>query len=78
MLLKHAKDRGLLIIPIIVRHSLFAETRFKYPDPANGPQELTLSSIQSANPPGDPLNAMSESDQDQVLLRVAQKLLTIL
>jgi hypothetical protein len=30
--------------PILLRQSLWKETRFKYPDPKEGPEELSLSS----------------------------------
>ncbi|MGB5055166.1 MAG: FxSxx-COOH system tetratricopeptide repeat protein, partial [Nitrospirales bacterium] len=78
VLLKNAKDRGLVILPVIVRHCLFKETTFKYPDPVNGPEELSLATLQSANPPTTPLNSLTEHEQDKVLLEVAQSLLKIL
>jgi hypothetical protein len=59
VLLKNAKDRGLVILPVIVRHCLFKETIFKYPDPGNGPEELSLATLQSANLPATPLNSLS-------------------
>ena len=77
-LLKNAKDRGVTIIPVIVRHCLFKETTFKYPDPLNGPNELSLATLQSANSPSTPLNSLPEHEQDKVLLEVAQSLLGIL
>jgi len=77
VLLNQARRNGALIIPIIVRRSLFAETKFKYPDPVHGPEELSLASFQSANPPDKPLIALSEDEQDQVFLSVAQRLLEI-
>ena len=77
ILLKHAKDRGVKILPIILRSCLFYETTFKYPDPKNGPEELSLSKLQVANSPTKPLNSMAEHEQDQVLLSVAQRLLKI-
>ena len=43
VLLKKAKDNGVLILPIILRHCLFNETKFKYPDPVKGPEKLSLS-----------------------------------
>jgi hypothetical protein len=74
ILLKQAKDRGLVILPIILRPCLFEETRFRYPDPIHGPDELTLSALQTANPQAQPLSAMSEAEQDEVLLAVAKRL----
>jgi eukaryotic-like serine/threonine-protein kinase len=77
VLLKNAKDRGVVIIPLILRRSLFQEVTFKYPDPVDGPEDLSLSSLQAANSPTQPLNALSESEQDRVLLYVAQRILQI-
>lgn len=63
------------IIPIIVRRSLFEESRFKYPDPRTGPQEFSLASIQASNSPTRPLSSMTEDEQDEVLLKVARALI---
>ena len=68
LLLKNAKDRGVTIIPVILRHCLFKETKFKYPDPIQGPNELSLSTLQSANSPTTPMNSLEEHEQDRVLL----------
>lgn len=77
VLLKNALDKGLVIIPIILRPSLFKETLFKYPDPRSGPKEISLSNLQAANSPTKPLNSLKEHAQDEVLLSVAQRLLKI-
>lgn len=79
VLLKQAKDKkqGVQILPIILRACLFNETKFKYPDPKDGPEELSLSTLQVANSPTTPLNSMAEHEQDKVLLSVAQRLLKI-
>jgi hypothetical protein len=74
VLLKNAAKRGVKIFPIIVRPCLYQRAKFKYPDPKLGPNELMLSSIQSANPPSKALTEMTESEQDRVLLKVATEL----
>ena len=66
-----------MIIPIILRPCLFKETKFKYPDPANGPEEFSLASLQAANSPQKALNGLGENEQDKVLLAVAQRLLKL-
>lgn len=76
-LLMNAMNKGAAVLPVILRHSPFAETTFKYPDPAQGPNELSLSIFQSANPPNKPLNSMLEHEQDAVLLSVAQRILEL-
>ncbi|MCB0386511.1 MAG: TIR domain-containing protein [Bdellovibrionales bacterium] len=78
VLLKNAKEKGVIILPVILRHCLFKETTFKYPDPVHGPEYLSLSALPTANPPSTPLNSLSEHEQDKVLLEVAQRLFTIL
>lgn len=78
VLLMNAMNEGrAVVLPIILRPCLFAETTFKYPDPADGPGELSLSVFQSANPPSKPLNSMPEHEQDAVLLSVAQRILRL-
>lgn len=77
VLLQNAKAKGVKIIPIIVKRCLFVETKFKYPDPKTGPQELSLASLQSSNSPSQPLSALNEDEQDQVLQKVAQALIKL-
>jgi hypothetical protein len=77
VLLKRAKEQGVAILPIILRFCQFNERLFKYPDPQNGPEELSLSTLQVANSPTKPLNSLAEHEQDKVLLSVAQRLLKI-
>ncbi|NEQ47801.1 MAG: TIR domain-containing protein [Leptolyngbya sp. SIOISBB] len=74
VLLKNAEERGVKILPIIVRRCLYEEIKFKYPDPLEGPEELLLSSIQAANPANKPLLSMTEDEQDETLLKIARKL----
>ena len=74
VLLRNAGDRGVKIIPIILRPCLFAESKFKYPDPQAGPEEFTLASLQAAGSPAKALSEMTEGEQDRALLEVAQTL----
>lgn len=74
ILLKNAKDQGVCIIPVILRPCLFAETKFKYPDPKSGPDEFSLSSLQASGSPDKALSEMNEGEQDRALLKVAQRL----
>ncbi|MGK7873218.1 MAG: tetratricopeptide repeat protein [Xenococcaceae cyanobacterium] len=75
VLLKNASDKGVVILPIILRQCLWRETFFKYPDPHNGPEQLSLASFQAAN--ADPLNSLEEHEQDEVLYKVAERILNI-
>src|ERR1044071_5576205 len=77
VLLMNAMNEGRMVIPIILRPCMFAETKFKYPDPESGPNELSLSIFQSANPPNKPLNSMEEHEQDATLVSVAQRILEL-
>ncbi|MBE9180881.1 toll/interleukin-1 receptor domain-containing protein [Oculatella sp. LEGE 06141] len=74
VLLKRAKDDGVVILPIIVRSCQLNDITFKYPDPQHGPEELSLSTFQTANSPNKPLNSLEEHEQDRVLLKVAERL----
>ena len=74
VLLKHAQERGVKILPIIVRRCMYKETTFKYPHPVDGPDELSLASLQSANPSSKPLLSMTEDERDDILLKVARTL----
>lgn len=74
VLLRHAKESGVRIIPVILRPCLFEETRFKHPDPKIGPEQFTLASLQASGSPAKALSEMSEGEQDRALLKVAQKL----
>jgi hypothetical protein len=76
-LLMKAKQSGVAVLPVILRPCLYAETNFKFPDPLTGPEEISLSTFQSANPPSRPLNAMDENEQDRLLVSVAQRILRI-
>lgn len=77
VLLMNAKNEGRTVIPVILRPCLFAETKFKFPDPERGPDELPLSIFQSANRPSKPLNSMQEHEQDAALVSVAQRILKL-
>ena len=74
VLLRNARQQGVKIIPIILRPCLFAESKFRYPDPLTGPEEFTLASLQAAGSPSRALSEMSEGEQDRALLKVAQTL----
>lgn len=77
VLLQAAKERGVTIIPVILRPCLFKETSFRYPDPKTGPQTLSLASLQAPGSPEQALNELSEGAQDTVLLGVARRLLAL-
>jgi hypothetical protein len=68
----------MLIIPIILRHCLYDLTLFKFPDPVSGPQSISLSVFQTANPPNWPLESMSRSEQDEALMSVARRLHSVI
>lgn len=75
VLLKQAKEAGVTILPIILRQCRWKETTFKYPHPQEGPEELSLSEIQVATT--EPLNSLSEGEQDDVLYRVTERIAKI-
>jgi eukaryotic-like serine/threonine-protein kinase len=77
-LLKRLKDQGVVILPIILRPCLFTTITFKYPDPINGPERFSLADLQASNPPNKALNELDEAQQDRVLLKVAQRIQSIM
>ncbi|MDQ3815925.1 MAG: tetratricopeptide repeat protein, partial [Armatimonadota bacterium] len=77
VLLKRAKDEGLVIVPIILNPCHFKRATFKYPDPQTGPDEFLLSSLQAAHAPDKELSGLSEHEQGEILLSVAERLLEI-
>jgi len=77
VLLQKAKEQGTVIISIILRPCLFAETTFNYPDPIQGPEQLSLASLQASNSPTEALSGLDEHRQDQVLLAVARRILQL-
>lgn len=78
VLLKRSQDRGLTIIPVILRPCLFEQTRFKYPDPVHGPDQFSLAALQAANSPKTPINSLTEYEQDKVFESVADRLIRII
>lgn len=75
VLLKQAKEAGVAILPVILRQCRWKETTFKYPHPQGGIEELSLSAIQV--PTTEPLNSLSEHEQDDVLYRVTEAIAKI-
>jgi hypothetical protein len=75
VLLKQAKEAGVAILPVILRQCRWKETTFKYPHSQEGPEELSLSAIQV--PTTEPLNSLSEHEQDDVLYRVTEAIAKI-
>lgn len=75
VLLKRAKEQGLLILPILLRQCLWRETTFQYLDPQEGLQQLSLASLQM--PTTQSLSELPEHQQDGVLYQVAQRLYQI-
>lgn len=64
LLLKAAEERGCRILPVIVSHCLFDETE-------------GLNQFQAVNSPKRPLKAMTENEQDEVLVKVAKSFLEL-
>ena len=75
VLLRRTKENGVTIIPILLKPCLFAETKFRYPDPKTGPEEFSLATLQAAGRPSKTLAEMTLGEQDRELLKVAQRLL---
>ena len=74
VLLKRADENGVPIFQLLIKPCLYKGTKFKYPDPKAGPEELLLSSLQAANPPSKTLIEMTEAEQNRVMIDVAEAL----
>jgi hypothetical protein len=78
ILLKRASEDGLTIVPVVLSPCMYHKTRFKYPDPNDGPEVFSLSDIQSANPPSQTLEDLTPAEQNRALVKLAETLLEIL
>ncbi|MEO1353867.1 MAG: tetratricopeptide repeat protein [Cyanobacteria bacterium J06635_15] len=77
VLLQRAKEDGVLILPLILRPCLLEAVSFRFPDPQLGPGTLSLASLQGVNTLNQPLNGLSQVEQDRVLVSVARRLLKL-
>lgn len=77
VLLKRAKERGMVIMPIILRPCAFDEP-FYYTDDSGQEQEFSLKTLQAPNSVTQPLNEMSEAEQDHALLAVYKRLKAVI
>jgi TIR domain len=77
VLLHRAQSEGVKILPIVLSPCLFAETKFKFPDPQTGPEVLSLSVFQAANSLKNPVNSLPEPEQDGIFLQVARRVLAL-
>lgn len=73
ILLKRAKEEGLIVLPVILRKSDL-KAPFFYIDEADQRQEFRLSSLQVPNWGNKPLNAMSQAEQDETLQKIYVRL----
>jgi tetratricopeptide (TPR) repeat protein len=78
VLLKRSHDDGLTILPVLLYPSLFDVARFKWPDPKNGPEEFTLSSLQAVGSPSETLSEMEGPKRDRAFVTLAKRIQSIL
>jgi len=64
---------ALAVFPMLLRPCSVDRAVYDYIDPRDGPSRLKLSELQFANPIDRPFNALSESQQDALLTKVAQQ-----
>ena len=74
VMLMKAKQQGLRVMLVLIKASLYEETRFKYPDPATGPEVLKLSVFDVIGTPDEALGEMQRIEADCAVLHVAQTL----
>jgi len=68
------KHQDLVVLPVILRHCLFEEIRFQYKDADSKHCDVAFSSFQGINSPREPLESMTRSMQDLVLLNLAKQM----
>ena len=82
VLLQKAKIQGLTVKSIILSPCAFTTARFKFPDPASGPDEIDLSTFEAANPPSNTLQDMmdthEEADCERIFVTVAEQVRDLL
>jgi len=61
--LKSAEEGGTAILPVILSHSIFGKTE--------------LNKFQAVNDPSKPLSALSESEQDEILVSLAERVVEL-
>ena len=74
VMLKNAQKRGLRVMLVLIKASLYEEARFKYPDPESGPEILKLSDFDVIGSRDDALGEMQLIAADGAVLHVAQTL----
>jgi tetratricopeptide (TPR) repeat protein len=78
VLLKRAHDDGLTILPLLIYPSAWDIARFRWPDPIDGPEELTLSSMQAVGSPSETLSELPRPKQDRVLVAMTKRIHALL
>ena len=74
VMLMNAQKRGLRVMLVLIKASLYEETRFKYPDPKLGPDVFKLSVFDVIGSPDEALGEMQRIEADCAVLHVAQTL----
>jgi len=78
ILLRRAREEGVLILPIILRPCLYTTIRFNFPDPETGPEQFSLADLQAANSPNHSLSELDETNQDRALVSVCRRIQQVL
>ena len=68
------EKRGIDILPVVLRHCLYEETKFSYVQPDGKEVSVALSAFQSINSPQEPLEGMPRNSQDLILLQLARRM----
>lgn len=79
-LLKRCEEEGVKIIPLFVKYADVGNVPFNYINQQGHQQKFYLNQFQSPpnNSPAKPLYTLSESEQDRVLLSVAESLRSLI
>lgn len=69
-----ARQKELLILPLIVRPCAYDLAEFPFSSTTEGPGVFHLNKIQSVNPGNMPLTKLAEPEQDEVFVALARRL----
>jgi hypothetical protein len=71
LLLERNRVERLPLLPLVIDTCDVAHARYRFPDPATGPYECVLSSLQAATSREQPLIVLSEAEVGKALMSVA-------
>jgi hypothetical protein len=78
MILEQVERGQTTLLPIMLSPCLVVESKFKYRDRNGAEKKRSLNDFQASNDMKRPLKGLAETEQDAILLRVAQRVRKII